>query len=91
MVDGGTLTVGVRADPQSGDVLLSVGDEGPGLDPDVRKRLFDPYFSTKSSGTGLGLAIARRVVEAHEGSIEVESEPGSGTTFTIRLPAVATG
>jgi nitrogen fixation/metabolism regulation signal transduction histidine kinase len=86
MPDGGTLTLGVRPDTERGQVVLSVKDTGTGLDPDVRRHLFDPYFSTKSSGTGLGLAIARRAVEAHQGTIEVRSEPGRGTEFLIRLP-----
>ncbi len=86
MPDGGRLTVGVQPDPVRRQALLSVRDTGEGLLPEVRRRLFEPYFSTKSSGTGLGLAIMRRAVEAHEGEIEVESEYGSGTTFVIRLP-----
>ena len=67
--------------------MLEVADTGSGLDPEARKHLFDPYFSTKSSGTGLGLAIALRAVKAHDGSIDVESEPGRGTRCRIRLPA----
>jgi two-component system nitrogen regulation sensor histidine kinase NtrY len=86
MPDGGTLTISVRADEERGLARISVADTGTGLDPGVRKRLFEPYFSTKSSGTGLGLAIVRRAVEAHQGSIDVESERGRGTTFHIRLP-----
>jgi len=73
-----------RARP--GAVVLSVADSGHGLSPEARRRLFEPYFSTRSGGTGLGLAIARRVVEAHAGSIEVEDREGGGTTFRIVLP-----
>src|SRR5262249_2113926 len=69
-----------------GLVALSVGDTGPGLAPEARARLFEPYFSRKSRGTGLGLAIARRVVEAHGGTIAVESAPGRGSRFSIRIP-----
>jgi two-component system nitrogen regulation sensor histidine kinase NtrY len=86
MPQGGRLRVAVRR--EDGEVVLSVSDTGPGLDPKVRARLFTPYFSTKSSGTGLGLAIVRRAVEAHGGHIEVASTPGRGTTFTIHLPAI---
>ncbi|ANM29028.1 hypothetical protein ABI59_04625 [Acidobacteria bacterium Mor1] len=86
MPDGGTLTVSVDRDAAAREVRLSVEDTGTGLDPEVRKRLFEPYFSTKSSGTGLGLAIVQRSVEAHAGSIEVSSRPGHGTRFVISLP-----
>jgi signal transduction histidine kinase len=86
MPRGGTLTVASRRDPGRGGALLSVGDTGSGISEEARARLFEPYFSTKSSGTGLGLAIVRRVVEAHGGSIDVASASGRGTTFTIHLP-----
>ncbi len=86
MPDGGTLTVSVDHVAATREVRLTVEDTGTGLDPEVRKRLFEPYFSTKSSGTGLGLAIVQRSVEAHSGSIEVSSRPGHGTRFVISLP-----
>ena len=86
MPKGGTLTVSTRRADDGGGALLAVADTGVGIAPEARARLFEPYFSTKSSGTGLGLAIVRRVVEAHGGTIDVESAPGAGTTFTIRLP-----
>jgi signal transduction histidine kinase len=86
MPEGGTLVLASRAgDP--GEVILEVQDTGAGMTPDARARLFEPYFSTKSSGTGLGLAIVRRVVLGHGGSIEVVSAPGRGATFRIRLKA----
>ncbi len=85
MPDGGTLGIASHAtDP--GGIVIEVSDTGTGLTPDVRARLFEPYFSTKGSGTGLGLAIVRRVVLGHGGSIDVESTPGRGTVFRIRLP-----
>jgi two-component system nitrogen regulation sensor histidine kinase NtrY len=89
MQDGGRLTVRVGPGERGNGAVLVVEDTGPGLAPDVRARLFEPYFSTKSSGTGLGLAIARRAVEAHGGHIEVSSGRGEGTVFRIRLPGVA--
>ncbi len=88
MADGGTLTLSAGPDG-SGGAILSVADTGPGLDASVHQRLFEPYFSTKSSGTGLGLAIARRAVEAHRGTIEVSSGADRGTAFRIRLPGVS--
>lgn len=89
MPDGGTLTVGVRPLPDSDEVELSVTDTGTGLDAEVKRRLFEPYFSTRSSGTGLGLAIVQRAVEAHRGRISVESEPGQGAAFRIVLPSAS--
>jgi signal transduction histidine kinase/HAMP domain-containing protein len=86
MPDGGRLTVAVESDPPTGGVVLSVSDTGAGITPEVRRRLFEPYFSTKSSGTGLGLAIVRRTVEAHGGRIELERGSGPGATFRIHLP-----
>jgi two-component system nitrogen regulation sensor histidine kinase NtrY len=89
MPDGGTLTVAVApAREGNGEVALEVQDTGVGLTPEVKRRLFEPYFSTKSSGTGLGLAIARRAVEAHQGRIEVESGEANGTTMRVVLPSV---
>jgi len=84
MPQGGTLRI--TSGPQEpGEVVLTVEDTGAGLTPEARARLFEPYFSTKSSGTGLGLAIVRRVVAGHGGSIDVTSAPGRGTTMRIRL------
>jgi len=88
MSDGGTLTVAVGPDDDRNEVVLTVSDTGVGLSAEVRRRLFEPYFSTKSSGTGLGLAIARRAIEAHQGRIEVEARESRGTTFRIHLPRV---
>lgn len=89
MPDGGRLTVFAGATHHD-EVVISVADSGVGLDPEVRRRLFEPYFSTKSAGTGLGLAIARRTVEAHQGRIEVDSPAGGGTVFRIHIPPLST-
>src|SRR5213594_3843736 len=84
----GTVTVAVE---DRGDtVALVVHDTGPGMPPDVLEKLFQPFFTTKpkEQGTGLGLALAKSVVNAHGGTIEVESELGQGTTFTVVLPKI---
>ncbi|NMC72247.1 MAG: response regulator [Myxococcales bacterium] len=89
MPDGGTLTVrtAVVAEPASApQAVLEVTDTGSGMDEETVARVFDPFFSTKPGGTGLGLATVRRVVTGAGGSIEVESRPGAGSTFRIRLP-----
>ena len=71
-------------------LLLEVHDEGTGMDEDTRERLFQPFFSTKSpgKGTGLGLAVVQRAVESNGGAIEVESQPGEGSSFHLWLPAL---
>jgi signal transduction histidine kinase len=66
--------------------LLAVADEGPGIPPEVRPRVFDPYFTTRRDGTGLGLAIVRKIVLQHGGDVEVGDRPGGGALFTVSLP-----
>jgi two-component system, NtrC family, sensor histidine kinase HydH len=85
LAGGGSITV--QAGAETGHVCLSLIDTGQGMPPDVQARIFEPFFSTKSGGSGLGLATTRKIVEAHHGTIEVQSEVGKGTKFTIRLPA----
>jgi two-component system cell cycle sensor histidine kinase/response regulator CckA len=72
------------ADPH---VRISIRDQGHGIPPDVLRRIFDPYFTTKRGGTGLGLATAYAIVVKHGGHLSVESTPGAGTVFTVDLPA----
>lgn len=67
-------------------VEISVADTGSGISPELLDRVFDPFFTTKAGGSGLGLAMVHRIVEANEGTVYVESEPGKGTTFRVRLP-----
>jgi signal transduction histidine kinase len=68
-------------------VVLEVADTGAGIPPEIQKRLFDPFFSTKKGGTGLGLSIAAQIVDNHHGKLEIQTEAGHGTTFAIVLPA----
>jgi signal transduction histidine kinase len=85
MPAGGTLRVAARREGEA--VAFSVSDSGPGVAPEDLARVFEPYFTTKEGGTGLGLAIARRIAEEHGGRLDLESVPGRGATFTLRLPA----
>jgi PAS domain S-box-containing protein len=85
MPNGGSLTLETRRD---GDwVLLTVADSGTGIPPEVRRRIFEPFFTTKDNGTGLGLSIVSGIISSYGGTIDVDSAPGVGTTFMIRLPA----
>ncbi len=81
---GGAVTVTVRA--LATTATLEVKDEGPGIPPDLRARLFEPYVTTKPAGTGLGLAIAARIVQEHDGKLEVADTAGPGATFVLTLP-----
>jgi len=92
-IDGaGTVTLRTRAAraPLGGietdAVILEVADNGKGISPEVEKRLFDPFFSTKATGTGLGLPIAARIVERHGGMLQYQTHSGHGTTFGVVLP-----
>jgi len=91
MPDGGRLTLGTRKAASGTDVQLEVRDDGVGMPPEILKNMFEPFFTTKERGRGLGLglAISRQIVERHQGRIEVKSEPGRGTVFTITLPMQA--
>ncbi|RMF92703.1 MAG: hypothetical protein D6736_03010, partial [Nitrospinota bacterium] len=73
---------------EGGYVEVIIADTGPGILPEHLPKLFDPFFTTKppGEGTGLGLAVAYRIIEAHRGTVSVESAPGQGARFTIRLP-----
>jgi two-component system NtrC family sensor kinase len=88
MPQGGRLTLRTWEAAQAGRVCLSVSDTGIGISPDVKERIFDPFFSTKSEtkGVGLGLAVVYGIVQRHEGTISVASTPGAGTTFTMEMP-----
>ena len=86
MPGGGTLTIETGAD--EGFVFIRFSDTGPGIPDEMRDKIFDPFVSTRDDGTGLGLTIVHRIVDEHDGHIEVASEPGNGTTFTVWLPAL---
>lgn len=81
---GGELSVATRLDDHA--VEIAVRDTGAGISKEVGRHLFEPFFTTKPQGTGLGLSIARQIVEEHGGEIRWGSQPGLGSTFTIRLP-----
>jgi signal transduction histidine kinase len=92
-IDGkGTVTLRARSahtklDGQETDtVILEVSDTGKGIPPEVEKRLFDPFFSTKETGTGLGLPISARLVQKLGGTLQYQTRPGHGTTFGVVLP-----
>ena len=83
---GGDGRVEVAVDTTPEWCEIRVGDDGPGLDPAVRDRLFEPFVTTKHRGSGLGLATAKRVVEMHHGTLVADSGPNGGTVLSIRLP-----
>ncbi len=86
MPQGGTL--GIRLAPEEGTAVVRISDTGTGIRPELLSRIFDPFFTTKGvgKGTGLGLSISYAIVKEHDGRIEVQSEVGRGSTFTITLP-----
>lgn len=86
MHGAGTATVRLTSEGQV--QRIAIVDRGPGLSPEARSNLFRPFFTTKSRGTGLGLPTAKRLVELHGGSIDVDSRTGEGTTVTVTLPVV---
>lgn len=82
---GGTVDVRISADgPER--TLIAVSDTGTGIPPHQIERIFDLYYTTRREGTGIGLAVTSRIISEHGGTIEVRSEPGKGSTFTVRLP-----
>lgn len=85
MPKGGEIEVATEANGRH--AVLTVRDTGEGIAPENVDKIFNLYFSTKPGGTGLGLPMAKRIVEEHGGTIAVESRPGQGTQFTVRLPA----
>lgn len=94
MPNGGQIFVSLGHDPATDMVEVSVRDTGCGMTPETLQRIFQPYYTTKAGpdetgrgGTGLGLSMCRDILEAHHGKIRVESAPGAGTAFTLRIPS----
>ena len=85
---GGQIKVLLQFQEAQRTISLTVSDNGPGIPEEVKRRLFEPYFSTRKSGTGLGLAIANTIVAEHNGSIRVQDNVPSGTAVTVELPFV---
>lgn len=83
--EGGKLNVKISPDGSENVVMIEISDTGNGIPPENLAKIFEPYFSTKETGTGLGLAIVHKIVEIHNGTIEVESTVGEGTKFTVKL------
>ena len=88
MPDGGALEVSLEDDRKS--AVLRISDQGPGIPDDIREKIFDLYFTTKTGGSGIGLAMTYRILQLHHGSIEVQSKQGRGTEFLLRIPLAAT-
>ncbi len=84
---GGDISISTGVD--RGFVTVTVDDNGPGIGEESLGKVFDPFYSTRAEGTGLGLTIVHRIVDEHDGHIELESRPGRGTTFTVSLPTDA--
>jgi two-component system sensor histidine kinase HydH len=81
---GGPVTVRIAEEGRR--LVIEVADKGPGVPADERDKIFEPFFTKKTRGTGLGLAVARRVVEAHGGTISVGDAPGGGAIFRVEIP-----
>ncbi len=90
MGNNGQLIIAARLD-QDGDIEILVRDSGVGIPEEMQQKIFEPFFTTRDKGTGLGLAVVKTVVAAHKGEIFLQSRPGQGTAFVIRLPVSRSG
>jgi signal transduction histidine kinase len=88
MPDGGRLRVVLEEDKKN--AVLRIADEGTGISEEIRDKIFDLYFTTKSEGSGIGLAMTYRILQLHHGSVEVQSNVSRGTEFVLRIPLAAT-
>ncbi len=86
---GGGGSLGVRISPDGKFVRFDVSDTGRGIENECLSKIFEPYFSTKETGTGLGLAIVQKIIDVHNGTINVDSKIDDGTRFTVRIPRVS--
>jgi two-component system sensor histidine kinase AtoS len=84
-----TGTITIDATTTDARATLTIADNGPGIAPEIRDQIFEPFVTTKPRGTGLGLAIAQAIVDAHGGTIAISSSPESGTLVALQLPVVA--
>ena len=82
--DGGNIVI--RATRHKKKILITIKDSGKGITEEDKDHVFDPFFSRKKEGMGVGLYLTKKIIEAHEGTITFQSEPGRGTTFLIRIP-----
>jgi signal transduction histidine kinase len=80
------LSIRIERDPASGGVLVEVGDSGPGIDPASHERVFEPFYTTKTSGVGLGLSICRSIIDGHGGKLWVIANEPRGALFQFSLP-----
>ncbi len=88
--ENGLINVETWYDKSKNEIMIKISDNGEGMDEETRKNIFDPFFTTKRNegGTGLGLSISYGIIKEHDGTINVESKLGSGTTFTIHIPVI---
>ncbi len=78
--------ISLEARRKHNGIMISISDNGCGIDPEKISDIFQPFHTTKADGTGLGLAISKRIIESHKGQLSVKSTPGKGSTFIIALP-----
>ena len=89
MSDGGDLII--RTAKEEEKAVIEISDTGSGIEPDKLPSIFDAFYSSRPQGSGLGLPTTKKIIEAHNGTVAVNSEPGKGTSFTMKLPLIATG
>lgn len=90
--NGGDLRVRLRASDETAEargVVVEIEDSGPGVPPELKEQIFNPFVTTKKSGVGLGLAIVSKLVDAHGGFLKLVSEPGHGACFRVTFPVAA--